>query len=254
VGEFEMRMKHVIICGGLLGLTGASWALGCTHYVDDYYTPLTQLPDSGTTTSSSSSSGAGGDDGGPPPGCIPSENIEAVADTCGVFVSSSKGSDANGDGSKGKPFASITKALTKNKTVYACGETFAETLSLTSNATLYGGLICTNEWKYDASAKTKLAPTTDAIPLTVSTATTSVEVFDFAITAVSAKSDGGSSIAVLVTQAAASFVRCDVAAGDGKAGTPGAAAETPGTTAGTAIAGAQQIGRASCRERVFQPV
>ena len=39
--------------------------------------------------------GPDGGDGGPTPSCIPSENDAGVADTCGVFVSSSKGDDTN---------------------------------------------------------------------------------------------------------------------------------------------------------------
>lgn len=221
-----MRMRHVIICGGLLGFAAASWATGCTYYVDDYYTPLTKLPDGGTSTTSSSSSsgGTGGDDGGPPPGCIPSENVDAVSDTCGVFVSSSQGDDGNA-GSKATPLKTIgaALALAKGKPVYVCGESFAESVSVSADATLYGGLDCANGWVYDAAKKTQVNASADAVALTISKATTNVQVFDFAITSATAAKDGGSSIAVLVAQAAASFTRCDVVAGDGKAGAPGAA-------------------------------
>jgi hypothetical protein len=173
--------------------------------------------------------GGDGGDGGPPPGCIPSENVQAVADTCGVFVSSSMGDDTSGKGTKEAPYATLTKALAiaKGKPVYACGEVFdKETVAIAESATLYGALDCTKGWVYDASKKTQLTPTMDAIPLRISTATTTAEVFDFAVTSANATQPGGSSIAVLVAQATASFTRCDVVAGDGAAGAAGAPYQT----------------------------
>jgi hypothetical protein len=165
-------------------------------------------------------------DSGPPPACIPSENPQAVASSCGVFVSSSKGNDTSGDGTKGAPFASLTKALSvavaKGKPVYACGEVFdKETVSISTRATLFGALDCTNQWKHDASKKTQLSPTAEGIALTISKATTSAEVFDFAITSADPMQAGGSSIAVLVAQASASFTNCDITAGIGKEGSAG---------------------------------
>jgi len=207
-----------ILVPGLVSLAVALHA-GCWSDYDNLYVPLTD-----PALASSSSSSSGGGDSGPPPGCIPSENVQAVADTCGVFVSSSMGSDTTGKGTKEAPYASLTKALTvaKGKPIYACGETFdKETVAIADDATLYGALDCTNKWAYDATKKTQLAPTMDAIPLTISTATTSAQVFDFAVTSASATQPGGSSIAVLVAQATASFIRCDLVAGDGKDGAAG---------------------------------
>jgi hypothetical protein len=166
--------------------------------------------------------GTGGMGGGTPAGCIPSENVDPVGDACGVFVSSSLGDDGN-TGTKEKPLKTLQAALAKGKPVYACGEGFSEAVSIAGSATLYGALDCANGWAYAAGTKTALKADADAIPLTVSKAATSAEVNDFAITAADAANDGGSSIAVLVAQAAVSFTRCDVAAGNGKAGVAGAA-------------------------------
>jgi hypothetical protein len=166
--------------------------------------------------------GGHGGDSGPPPGCVPNESVDPVGDACGVFVSSSLGDDGS-PGTKAKPLKTIQAALAKGKPVYACGEGFTEAVSIAESVTLYGALSCAKGWVYDAAKKTQLTAGADAIPLTVSKAATSAEVNDFAITAADAMKDGGSSIAVLAAQAAVSFARCDVAAGNGKAGVAGAA-------------------------------
>jgi hypothetical protein len=168
---------------------------------------------------------------------VPNENVEPVADICGVFVSSSLGDDGNA-GTKEKPLRSIQAALAKGKPVYACGEGFSETVSIAGSATLYGALDCASGWAYDAAKKTGLKAGADAIPLTVSKAATSAEVSDFAITAADAMKDGGSSIGVLVAQAAVSFTRCDVTAGNGKAGVAGAAWMTASEAGSDGKAGA----------------
>ncbi|MFT3769632.1 MAG: PGRS family protein [Minicystis sp.] len=207
----------------LLGMVAVAHASGCivpAHLDDcDYYPGAT----CGTT-----GTGGGGGDGGPPPGCVPNESTEPVANACGVFVSSSLGDDAN-VGTKDKPLKTLGAALTKakGKPVYACGESFSEAVAIGESAMLYGALDCTKGWAYDASKKTQLSADADAIPLTVTKATTSAEVLDFAITAADAMKDGGSSIAVLVAQAAVSFTRCDVTAGSGKAGLSGAPYQMP---------------------------
>lgn len=215
-----MRKVHVLVAlGGLLGGAAAQVA-GCHDYVAELYDPLTD-----PRLASSTTSGTGGHDSGPPPGCIPSENTGAVGDSCGVFVSSSLGADGVEAGAKGKPFKSLGAALAaakaKGKPVYACGEAFSESVAIDASAVLYGGLDCGNGWVYAASKKTQLTAEAEAIPLVVSKAETSAEVYDFGITSATATQAGGSSIAVLVAQAAASFTRCEVTAGDGATGAVG---------------------------------
>ncbi len=207
-----------------------------------------------TTTTTTTTTTTDGGGGGIPAGCIPSENVGAIADTCGVFVSSSLGDDGN-TGSQGKPLKSISAAITlaqsQGKPVYACGELFdAEAVSIAADATLYGALDCANGWVYAAAKKTQLAPSADAIALVISKDTTSVEVFDFAITSANAEQPGGSSIAVLVAQAAANFTRCELTAGNGHAGAPGepyaqsdtAAPGTPGQPGGEACDAVASLG------------
>src|SRR5262245_52051924 len=51
---------------------------------------------------------------GTPPECIPSDNVEPVDDSCGVFVSISKGKDS-GDGTKDSPLKTLQQAIDKAK-------------------------------------------------------------------------------------------------------------------------------------------
>jgi hypothetical protein len=198
-----------VILGVLLGLAAVMHVGGCDTTWDDYYKPLTD-PKLAT--------GAG-----VPARCVPSESQKEIGEDCGVFVSTSKGDDTNGKGSKEAPYQTLATALSKadGKPIYACGEPFTEAVTLSAGVALFGSLACTNGWMYDASTKTALTAAPDAIPLTATSAASGAEVHDFTITAADAIKDGGSSIAVAVDQAAVSFSRCDLVAGNGKAGLAG---------------------------------
>ncbi len=183
--------------------------------------------DGGSATSSSSTSSTSGT-GGTPVVCIPSESKDPVANSCGMFVSSSLGTDdaAADRGTQAKPFKTIGAALMKADVarVYACAESFSEAVTISTAVDLYGGLACKG-WAYlGATKKTTLTAPADAVPLTLSG---DAKIEDFAITAADAKMDGGSSIAVIVDQAVASFARCDLVAGTGKAGLAGTTPTDP---------------------------
>ncbi|APR75130.1 Endoglucanase [Minicystis rosea] len=237
--------RHVVVLLSGLGIAAAAH-VGCTSTWDEYYAPLT---DPALETSSSSSGGGG--DSGPPAGCIPSENVDAVPDSCGTFVSSSKGSDTSGKGTQDAPYATLTKALTmaKNKPVYACGELFdKETVAIVQSVILYGALDCTNGWVHAPTKKTRLAPSSEGVALTISKPTTKVDVIDFAITSANATQLGESSIAVVVAQATASFTRCDLTAGDGAAGSAG-----PPYQASAPTGGAGEKGNDACSASIVVP-
>ena len=227
-----MRARTVLGLWGAAVCAGAVATAGCSHYYDEYYLSLVGAASgtgagSTTSTSSTSSTGDGGTDGdsGPPSSCIPSENAGAVADTCGVFVSSSKGSDTTGKGTKEAPYQTLGKALgeAKGQPVYACGEAFSEPVTLSASVELYGALDCAKgkRWAYDASTKTQLTAGADEVPLSLTTAASGSAVYDFAVTAANAMKAGGSSIAVLDEQADLTLERVDVGAGAGKDGDPG---------------------------------
>jgi hypothetical protein len=150
--------------------------------------------------------------------------------SCGVWVSSSKGKhDSAADGSALHPYDTITFALSQlkphHKWVYACIDGFAETVDLSQGITLRGGLDCRNSWVL-TTTKTPLTAPENTIPLTVSGPST---VVDFAITAVNATIPGGSSIAVVVDSAMATFTGCVLTAGDAVDGRPGDSGEIPAT-------------------------
>jgi hypothetical protein len=161
--------------------------------------------------------------GGTPIVCIPSASNAPVASSCGVFVSSSLGSDSN-EGTQAKPYKSIGAALMKANVarVYVCAESFTEEVTLAAAVDLYGGLDC-KSWAYvGATTKTKLTAKGDHIPLTLGNAAGAATVEDFAIVAAAATTPGGSSIAVLANGATASLTRCELTSGDASQGDPGA--------------------------------
>ena len=181
---------------------------------------------SSSTTATSTTTGSGGGGGGTPAGCVPSDSADAVADTCGIFVSSSLGDDAAADGTQKKPYKTITAAVTAHadKRLYLCGEAFDETVTLPAGSTLYGALNCTSGWTYDAAKKSELTSAADAIVLTLAKGAAETRVFDLKVTAKDAVLEGGDSVAVVVDGATATLTRCDLNAGKGAAGKDG---ETP---------------------------
>lgn len=210
---------------------------------------------SASSASSSTSTGVGGDSG-PPLTCVPTAGMDPVADMCGIFVSSSLGDDVAGVGSKEKPYKTLAMGIKTagpaNKPVYACAETFTETLSVAVGVGLYGGLDCKKSWGYVGDARSTLTAEADAVPLTLSNAANGVALFDFKVTAVDAVIAGGSSIAVIADQVTASFTRCDLIAGNGMAGLAGVmSTDNVGPTVDTtdpAIRG--NNGVAACMDKV----
>ena len=209
---------------GLVTLAALLQSIGCYDLSTDCKI-FACASGSGSGGSSSSSSAGGGGTGGMPTNCVPSASQDPVAESCGVFVSSSLGVDdmAAGRGTRAKPFKSISAALKKADVtrVYACAETFTEAVTISTGIELYGGLDC-KSWAYvGAAKKTTLTAAADLIPLTLGNAAGLANVEDFAITAAAAKAPGGSSIAVLANGATARLTRCDLAGSDANGGDPG---------------------------------
>jgi len=183
-------------------------------------------------------SGSAGGGGIIDPMCVPSENASPVGESCGVFVSSSGGDDAN-DGTPSAPVKTLAKAIelatTSSTPVYACAETFAEAVTLPAGSVLYGGLDCANDWRYvGATTKSALASKVDAaavsqIALVLSDGAAKTRIEDIAVEAPDATMPGGSSIAALVYGGSVEFVRCELTAGNGTAGAKG---ETPSESVG----------------------
>jgi hypothetical protein len=215
----------------------------------------------GSAHATGNGGGSSGGDSGPPPSCIPSENASPIADTCGVFVSPT-GDDTN-PGTKAMPLKTLTAAVAKGSTIYACAGAmpFSEALSVGKPVTMFGALDCAT-WAYTATDKTKLTAGADAIPVTLTSSAGGSSIHDFAITAVDATKPGGSSIALLDDGAGLDLVRCDLVAGKGAdgakgntpsgSGQPGADAPKPmpataldGCVSGATVVGGQP-GQAMC--------
>lgn len=128
----------------------------------------------------------------------PAEDACVVVEAFGVFVSSGSGS-ALGDGTRARPLASITSGLSaakaSGKRVYACAETYAETLTLENGVSMFGSLACESGWKPVARHATVQAPTSPAAHALGIAAVTRVEGFD--LSAPDASGAGDSSIALL---------------------------------------------------------
>ncbi|MBN9159413.1 MAG: hypothetical protein J0I07_00490 [Myxococcales bacterium] len=92
----------------------------------------------------------GGHDATPVDECLNKPDApECLDESKAFFVSSSKGNDATGDGSKAKPFKSVTSVLDKvsdtKRRIYICEGDYPEDVVLEAKhagASLFGGFTC----------------------------------------------------------------------------------------------------------------
>ncbi|XXX76447.1 hypothetical protein WMF30_53245 [Sorangium sp. So ce134] len=162
-------------------------------------------------------------------------------DMCGVFVSELLGDD-NNPGTKSAPVKTLQHAVglaahgrgdseVPTRRVYACGDTFKETITLPSGVDLWGGRLCDGgELSYGWSAVgpnqlTTIAPP-GGIPLRViegKDATSTSTISGVRVIAAEASAmDHKSSIAMILSQGAkANVVSSEIVAGNGKVGEPG---------------------------------
>jgi hypothetical protein len=169
--------------------------------------------------------GQGGQGGGPPAGCIPSEADGPVENSCGIFVSSSKGV-AGAAGTKEAPVLTIAEALTlaDGAPIYLCAEAFDEAVVMEAGTDVFGALNCDDDWGYTPATKSQVNGPADMIAWKISGAGTTI-IADVAVTAATATDiEGaslGSSIAMLVDGSTVDLQRCDLTAGDGANGIDG---------------------------------
>lgn len=241
-----MRLSRGLAVTGALGLLLPALFVGCFSPVDDCLKAY-NCPPSGVATTSSSSGGEGG--GVPQPECIPSQATGSVADSCGVFVSSSTGVDSNSGTSKATPVATLAHAIDlaeqAKKPVYACAEDFNEAIVVPAGLEIFGGLDCKAGWSYSDAGRTKLAGAADEVPLKLSAGGAGATTLEnMSVTAANAVKPGGSSIAVIIIDnVTANLTRCDFVAGNG---VDGAAGETPATPPGDGAPG--MAGVISCTD------
>ena len=135
----------------------------------------------------------------------PSTDPCVVTDGLGIFVAEGSPT-ATANGTKEHPYATLVAgmdaAVAAGKRVYACGTfTVSSAVEGTEDGvTVYGGFDCAT-WTYNASTRTKVAPTAAGFALTVTGTTAGVTFEDFEFDSVAATTAGGSSQAVLVNAA-----------------------------------------------------
>jgi len=170
--------------------------------------------DPGTGDDAGSVHGGGNPDAGtdaspeaepPPPGCdtskLPTEDVCVVNDAEGIFVSSSLGK-ATGDGTKASPLASlaagIEAAKAAHKRVYACAETYGESIAIENGVDVFGYFACNSSWAVVQTSHAKVAsPTSPAATATNVTTPTRVENVD--LVAPDFTSNSQSSIALIAS-------------------------------------------------------
>ncbi|WP_437945923.1 PGRS family protein [Sorangium sp. So ce296] len=155
-------------------------------------------------------------------------------DICGVFVST-RGEASNVAGTKEKPLGSLQQAIDLAKEngtgrVYACaGEEFNEAVVVPGGVAIYGGLDCSDGWKWvdDETKKTNLTATEGVVPLTMHGLPGTVHIEDLHVVAQPTtqqddKGAGVSSIAAIAHSTSVELVRCVLEAGPAAAGADGA--------------------------------
>lgn len=170
-------------------------------------------------------------DAQPPPQCDgtkrPDQDACVIDEAFGVFVSASKGNDSTGNGSRTLPFATLTKAIIAGmqagRRVYACAETYAESIDLANGVDVYGYFDCTANWKVTMTRAKVLSPKSPAATATNITKDTRVDSLDVVSPDVSAA--GGSSIGLLANNSGGlHIVNTKVHAGSAGKGADGSVA------------------------------
>jgi hypothetical protein len=145
--------------------------------------------------------------------------------TGGVFVSTT-GTDAPGAGTAGAPFATVSYALANlgtSTSVYVCGGTYTDQITIHTAVSLYGGMACSGGvWSYQPSSMVRIAGTSSSFVLKIDAQQATVDVEDLEFDGTAASLPGSSSVAVWVNATPnATLHRVSATGGPGAAGSPG---------------------------------
>ncbi|WP_437757932.1 hypothetical protein [Sorangium sp. So ce1389] len=178
----------------------------------------------------------------------------AADETCGVFVSAT--ASEGGDGTRAAPVKTLAEAIQlaaqkedeTERRVYACAETFEETLTVTSGVTIFGGLDCEANWQWEDGKKTILTASPGVVPLTMRAGGAAVRLEDVHVIAPSIDPDdaGTSAIAAIAELCEVDLTRCIFEAGHAAPGAAGASAppqpeQVPRGNQGNAACSAQAV-------------
>lgn len=176
-------------------------------------------------------------------------NPSELTNAFGVFVST-RGSDT-ADGSREHPLARIQAGIDLakrlGKRVYVCGGTYREALVVASSISVIGGLDCTGgDWRVGGARARVESPISPAVQAMDIAAATRLESLD--VVAPAATEPGGSSIALLASNANALVVASSkLTAGDGAKGADGA--DGVQLTDAATASGGRSVAAQSCSDR-----
>jgi hypothetical protein len=188
--------------------------------------------DSGSGGSSGNGDGGNAGSGFVGPDCTPAPgSSECIGEEFGVFVAPG-GDDAQGQGTRESPFASLTKAAqtakSAGKHVYACADTGAydEALAIDTpidGLAFFGGFRCAEgDWTYDQALRARVESDV-LIGLRIQNLSAGVILEDFYFLSADGQAPGSSSIGILIANSQdVTLRRVSVTAGKGAAGAHGA--------------------------------
>ena len=139
----------------------------------------------------------------PPPGCdTPQEPLKnpekCLVDSFGVFVATG-GSDSN-DGTKGRPFKTIGKALGAGKDrIVVCEGTYTESIDIKADVEIFSGVTCDFT---KAGGKAKVVASKPEYAVSIAKPASAVQIRDLEVEAIDGTSTSVNSIAVLATEVA----------------------------------------------------
>jgi hypothetical protein len=192
----------------------AAGSAGCGMFAE----PDSVLPVDDTPVPTRGSS----DEAAPPP-LAGTPVVSELNESFGVFVAS--GAAAGGDGTRARPFTTITEGLAAakptSKRVYVCEGTYREAIVVADGVSMVGGLDCSSATWALGNTRTRIeAPTSPAITASSITKPTRFERFD--VSAPDGTAKDRSSIAFFATNAAAiTIANSRIAAGNGANGADG---------------------------------
>ena len=158
------------------------------------------------------------------PSCFGQPTAENTVEKCGVFARA--GADpALADGTREHPYPTLQKAVSEaaaqGKRVFACTVgSFAESVVVDAQQEIWGGLDCTNEWSYQATARTVLKGLVEQPAMFLTVNAGGSRIVSFFIESPDAVSPGGSSVPIIADAGdkETTFWRCDLVAGNGADG------------------------------------
>lgn len=155
----------------------------------------------------------------------------AVMESCGIWVSSSLGDDAN-PGTQERPLRTLAAGLAlagaglhdgRGGRLYLCGEIYKEIVTLAPGVSLFGGFDCAHGWLYSGAGHRATVQAPEAIAaLTLPSSDRESMIADVDVEASTPVTPGGSSIGVLALLGSkAVFMRSTITAGNGAHGLNG---------------------------------